>query len=69
MSLRRGWTARQSLAENVYNMDEIGVLLGVLGALKVLVRWEEVFKYRGAAVKRKMATAVECLSADRSIVL
>lgn len=64
MSLRRSWTIRQSLAENVYKMDEIGVLLGVLGTLKVLVWWEEVCKYRGAAVKRTMATAVECLSAD-----
>ncbi|KAJ5882704.1 uncharacterized protein N7473_011138 [Penicillium subrubescens] len=52
------------LAENVYNMDETGVLLSVLGALKVLVGREEMCKYRGAAVKRKMVTAVECLSAD-----
>ncbi|KAJ5875034.1 uncharacterized protein N7473_013147 [Penicillium subrubescens] len=35
-----------------------------LGALKVLVGREEMCKYRGAAVKRKMVTAVECLSAD-----
>ncbi|OKP07150.1 hypothetical protein PENSUB_6110 [Penicillium subrubescens] len=52
------------LAENVYDMDETGVLLSVLGALKVLVGREEMCKYRGAAVKRKMVTAVECLSAD-----
>jgi hypothetical protein len=52
------------LAENVYNIDETGVLLWVLGSLKVLVGRDELSKQRGAAVKRTLITAVECISAD-----
>jgi hypothetical protein len=36
------------LAENIYNMDETGVLLSVLNSLKVLVGKNELRNYRGA---------------------
>lgn len=52
------------LAENVYNMDETGVLLGKLGSLKVLVGQKELRNYRGASSQRTLITAVECISAD-----
>lgn len=52
------------LSENVYNMDETGVMLSKLGSVKVLVATDDVRDYRGARVKRKMVTAVECISAD-----
>lgn len=52
------------LAENVYNIDETGVLLSVLNSLKVLVGRDETSKYRGAGVQRKLITAIECISAD-----
>jgi len=52
------------LQENVYNMDETGVLLSVLNSLKVLVSSKDLRKYRGAAVKRTNITAIECISAD-----
>lgn len=52
------------LQENVYNMDEIGVLLNVLNSLKVLVSSKDLRKYRGAAVKRTNIPAIECISAD-----
>lgn len=52
------------LAENTYNMDEIGVLLSVLNSLKVLVGKNELKTYRGAGVKRTLITAIECISAD-----
>ncbi|KAM0703871.1 hypothetical protein Q7P35_008876 [Cladosporium inversicolor] len=52
------------LSENVYNMDETGVMLSKLGSVKVLVATNDVRDYRGARVKRKMVTAVECISAD-----
>jgi hypothetical protein len=52
------------LQENIYNMDETGVLLSVLNSLKVLVSSKEIRKYRGAAVKRTNITAIECISAD-----
>jgi hypothetical protein len=52
------------LAENVYNMDETGVMLSMLGSVKVLVGKDDTRKYRGARVKRTMITAVECISAD-----
>lgn len=52
------------LTENIYNMDETGVLLSVLNSLKVLVGKDELRNYRGAAVKRTLITAIECISAD-----
>jgi hypothetical protein len=50
--------------ENVYNMDETGVLLSVLTSLKVLVGTDDLRSYRGAGVKRTLITAIECVSAD-----
>jgi hypothetical protein len=52
------------LPENVYNMDETGVILSMLGSVKVLVGKDDLRDYRGAGVKRTMATAIECISAD-----
>jgi hypothetical protein len=52
------------LAENVYNMDETGVMLSMLGSVKVLVGRNDTRKYRGARVKRTTITAIECISAD-----
>lgn len=56
--------AEDVLHENVYNMDETGVLLSTLKSLKVLVRKDDIRAYRGAGVKRTLITAVECVSAD-----
>jgi hypothetical protein len=50
--------------ENVYNMDETGVMLSKLGSVKVLVGRDDGRDYRGARVERQMVTAVECISAD-----
>jgi hypothetical protein len=50
--------------ENVYNMDETGVMLSKLGSVKVLVGRNDSRDYRGARVERQMVTAVECISAD-----
>jgi hypothetical protein len=52
------------LPENVYNMDETGVILSMLGSIKVLVGRDDLRTYRGAGVKRIMVTAIECVSAD-----
>jgi hypothetical protein len=52
------------LAENVYNMNETGIMLSMLGAVKVLVGKNDTRDYRGARVKRKMVTSIECISAD-----
>ena len=52
------------LLENMYNMDEIGVMLSMLSSLKVLVGKDDLRTYRGAGVKRTMVTAIECISAD-----
>ena len=52
------------LPENVYNMDETGVMLSVLKSMKVLVGREELRNYRGAGVQRTLITAIECISAD-----
>ena len=50
--------------ENVYNMDETGVMLSVLKSMKVLVGREELRNYRGVGVQRTLITAIECISAD-----
>jgi hypothetical protein len=52
------------LQENVYNMDETGVLLSVLGSSKYLVSAEMHKSHRGTDSKRTLITAVECISAD-----
>jgi hypothetical protein len=57
------------LPENVYNMDEIGVMLSLLGSIKVLVGKDDWQNHRGAGVKRTMVTAIECISADGTALL
>jgi len=58
------------LPENVYNMDETGVMLCMLGSIQVLVSKDDPRDYRGAGVKRTMVTAIECISANgRSLLL
>ena len=52
------------LPENVYNMDETGVMLCMLGSVKVLIGKDDPRDYRGAGVKRTMVTAIECISAN-----
>ena len=46
------------LLENVYNMDETGVMLSKLGSVKVLVGRDVLRDHRGAGVKRIMVTAI-----------
>jgi hypothetical protein len=58
------------LPENVYNMDETGVILCMLNSVKVLIGKDDPRDYRGAGVKRTMVTAIEYISAsDRSLLL
>jgi hypothetical protein len=52
------------LPENVYNIDETGVMLCMLGSITVLVSKDDPRDYRGAGVKRTMVTAIECISAS-----
>jgi hypothetical protein len=52
------------ITENVYNMDETGVLLSVLSSLKVLVSKQDLTNCRGVRVRRILVTAVKCVSAD-----
>jgi hypothetical protein len=54
------------LPENVYNMDETGVMLCMLGSIKLLVGMDCPRDYRGAGVKWTMAAAIECISANRT---
>ena len=51
------------LAENVYNMDETGVLLGQSATLKILLQRQKPQRSRGTGRKRILVTAVECVSA------
>jgi hypothetical protein len=51
-------------AENVYNIEETGVMLSMLGSVKALVGRDDKRKYRGVRVKRTTVTAIECITAD-----
>jgi len=57
------------LPENIYNMDETGVMLCMLGSIKVLISKDDPRDYRGAGVKRTMVTAIECISANGKSLL
>jgi hypothetical protein len=48
----------------VYNIDETGVMLSMLGSVKVLVSKYDRRDYRSAQVKRTSVTAIECISGD-----
>jgi hypothetical protein len=50
--------------DNVYNMDETGVMLSMPGSVKVLVGKKDLRGYRGGRVKRTVVTAIECVSAS-----
>lgn len=50
--------------ENIYNMDETGVQLANLRALKVLLGRDALKKIRGAGVNRELITVIECIRAD-----
>ena len=51
-------------------MDETGVMLYMVGSVKVLVSKDDLRDYRGAGVKRTIVTAIECISANgRSLLL
>ena len=56
--------AADVIQENVYIMDETGVLISVLGTSKYLVSAEMPKTHRGTDTKRTLITAVECISAD-----
>jgi hypothetical protein len=50
--------------EYIHNMDETGVILSMLGSVKVLIGWDDPRDYRGAGIKRIIVTTIECRSAD-----
>lgn len=52
------------VTENVYNMDETGVVLSMPGSVKVLIGKNDVRDYRGARIKRTTVTAIEYISVD-----
>jgi hypothetical protein len=52
------------LIENMYNMDEIGVILSMPNSVKILINKYDKRDYKGARVKRTSVTAIECISGD-----
>ncbi len=50
--------------ENVYNMDETGILPNAPTSLKVLTDRDDTRTYRGASIQRVLVTAIECVLAD-----
>ena len=52
------------LQENVYNMNEMRVMLSILDSVKVLVDKNNLQDYRGVSVKWTMISAIKCVSTD-----
>lgn len=52
------------VSENVYNMDETGVMLSMLGSVKVLIGKDNLQGYKGTRVKCTVVIAIECISGD-----
>jgi hypothetical protein len=52
------------LAENVYNIDETGIMLNMPSSVKVLIGKDDMRDYRGARVKRITITAIKYISGD-----
>lgn len=52
------------LQENVYNMDEMGVMLSSLASLKVFASRHDHSKHRAAPLKRETVTVIECIPAN-----
>ena len=52
------------VSSNVYNMDETGVMLGMLKSTRVLTASDNVKKHRSAPQNRELVTAVECIAVD-----
>lgn len=50
------------LPANLYNMDETGVMLSMLGSVKVLVDKDDIRDYRGAGVRRQMMSVRHVIS-------
>ena len=50
--------------ENIQNIDKTGVVLSILGSVKVLVSKHDRRDYRGARVKHTTVTTIEYISAD-----
>jgi len=50
--------------ENVYDVDETGVLTSALGFLKVLINKEDIVNFKGNVINRTLVTAIKCISAD-----
>jgi hypothetical protein len=53
-----------NLAENMYNIDETGMMLLILSSVKVLVGKGNMQRSRGARVKRKIVTVIKCISGN-----
>jgi hypothetical protein len=64
LACRKHLTTPDILHENIYNMDETGVMLSMLGSIKVLAGRKDLRDHRGARVKRTVVTEIECISAD-----
>lgn len=50
-------------------MDKTGVMLCMLGSIKVLVGKDDPRDYRGVCIKRTMVTTIECINANSRFLL
>lgn len=50
--------------DNVYNMNETGIMLNMQGSAKVFVGRDDMRDYRGSRVQRTTVTAIDCVSAS-----
>jgi hypothetical protein len=57
------------LLKNVYNINEIKVILYMLSFIKVLISQDDPRDYKGAGVKRIIVTIIKCISVNSKSLL
>ena len=50
--------------ENVYNFDEIEIMIVKFNAVKVLIERNDSRSYKNTLTKQEMMISIECISAD-----
>ena len=56
------------LPENLYNMDEKGIQLGIGARITAMVDWDQKIVYSIEDGNRELVTVIECICADGSIL-
>ncbi|KAF2682902.1 hypothetical protein K458DRAFT_306208, partial [Lentithecium fluviatile CBS 122367] len=57
------------LLENIYNIDKIDILLGMLDSIKILICRNNLPSYRGASIKQTIVIVIKYISTYSRLLL